>query len=113
MANLAAECPEQALDRAEREAVRHAGPPADPPSENGVRSAQRMQVGPRTPVGTHLEKAEVGPASGPTRRLAHFGRILATIREAGMLTTCVESFRSRLVYSIWRIASEIYEAASE
>ena len=37
-------------------------------SENGVRLAQNMQVGPCIPAGTQLGKAEVGPASGPTRR---------------------------------------------
>jgi hypothetical protein len=30
-----------------------------------------MQVGPRIPVGIQLEKVEVGPSSGPTRRLRH------------------------------------------
>ena len=34
--------------------------------------AQQIQVGPCIPVETQLEKAEVGPASGPTRRLSHF-----------------------------------------
>ena len=41
-------------------------------SEQGVRLAQQMQVGPCMPVGIHLEKAEVGPTSGPTWRLSHF-----------------------------------------
>ena len=40
-------------------------------SEKGVRLAQKMQVGPRIAVGVQLEKAEVGPTSGPTRRLSH------------------------------------------
>jgi hypothetical protein len=30
-----------------------------------------MQVDPYTTVGTQLEKAEVGPTSGPTWRLSH------------------------------------------
>jgi len=33
-----------------------------------------MQVGPCIPVGLQLEKAEVGPTSGPTRRLSHLER---------------------------------------
>ena len=41
-------------------------------SEKGVRLAQKMRVGPRIPVGIRLERAEVGPTSGPTRRLSHF-----------------------------------------
>jgi hypothetical protein len=40
-------------------------------SEKGVRLAQKMQVGPCIPVGIQLFKAEVGPTSGPTRRLSH------------------------------------------
>jgi hypothetical protein len=40
--------------------------------ERGVRSAQNMQVGPRIPVEMQLEKAAVGPTSGPTWRLSHF-----------------------------------------
>jgi hypothetical protein len=40
-------------------------------SENGVRLVQTMQVGPRIPVGAQLEKAEVGPSSGPTWRPPH------------------------------------------
>jgi hypothetical protein len=40
------------------------------PSDKGVRSAQKMQVGPCIPVGMQLEKAEVGPTSGPTANLA-------------------------------------------
>jgi hypothetical protein len=40
-------------------------------SERGVRLAQKMQVGPCISVGMQLEKAEVGPTSGPTWRLSH------------------------------------------
>jgi hypothetical protein len=40
-------------------------------SEKGVRLAQKVQVGPCTPVRTRLEKTEVGPTSGPTWRLSH------------------------------------------
>jgi hypothetical protein len=40
-------------------------------SEKGVRLAQKMQVGPCIPVGNQLEKAEVGPTSGPTWRLSY------------------------------------------
>jgi hypothetical protein len=32
---------------------------------------QKTQVGPHTPVGIQLEKAEVGPTSGPTWRPSH------------------------------------------
>jgi hypothetical protein len=39
-------------------------------SKRGVRLAQTMQVGPCIPVGVKLEKAEVGPTSGPTWRLS-------------------------------------------
>ena len=37
----------------------------------GVRLAQNVQVGPCIPVRIQLETAEVGPTSGPTRRLSH------------------------------------------
>jgi hypothetical protein len=40
-------------------------------SGKGVRLAQKMQVGPCIPVETQLQKAEVGPTSGPTWRLSH------------------------------------------
>jgi hypothetical protein len=43
-------------------------------SEQGVRLAQNMQAGPRVPAGIRLSKAEVGPTSGPTRRLPHLQR---------------------------------------
>ena len=39
--------------------------------EKGVRLAQKMQVGPCTPAGIQLQKAGVGPTSGPTWRLSH------------------------------------------
>ena len=42
--------------------------------ESGVRLAQKVQVGPRIPLGTQLERAEAGPTSGPTRRLSHLLR---------------------------------------
>ena len=42
-------------------------------SEEGVRLAQKTQVGPCIPVEIQLEKAEVGPTSGPTWRLSHLG----------------------------------------
>jgi hypothetical protein len=35
-------------------------------SERGVRLAQKMEAGPRIPVGIQLEKAEVCPTSEPT-----------------------------------------------
>ena len=38
-------------------------------------SAQKTQVGPGIPVGTQLEKAGVGPASGPTWRLSHLAEL--------------------------------------
>ena len=40
-------------------------------SEEGVRLAQKMRVGPCIPVGIQQEKAEVGPTSGPTWRFPH------------------------------------------
>jgi hypothetical protein len=39
-------------------------------SEKGVRLAQKMRVGPCIPAGIQLEKAGVGPTSGPTWRLS-------------------------------------------
>ena len=45
-----------------------------PCGEKDVRLAQKTQAGPCIPVAIQLEKAEVGPTSGPTRRLSHFGR---------------------------------------
>jgi hypothetical protein len=42
--------------------------------EKCVRLAQNIQVGPCISVGIQLEKAEVGPASGPTWRLSHLKR---------------------------------------
>jgi hypothetical protein len=61
-------------------------------SEKGVRSAQKMRVGPCTPVVIPLEKAEAGPTSGPTYgRLSHSretgivgARVRHTIVSAGM-----------------------------
>jgi hypothetical protein len=47
-------------------------PPLDL-SEKAVRLAQNMQVGPCIPAGKQLERAEVGPTSGPTWRLPHSG----------------------------------------
>ena len=41
-----------------------------------------MRVGPCIPVGVQLEKAGVGPISGPTWRLSHLGA-LALLRVAG------------------------------
>jgi hypothetical protein len=41
------------------------------PSEEGVRLAQEMQASPRIPAEIQLQKAEVGPTSGPTWRLSH------------------------------------------
>ena len=45
-------------------------------SEIGVRLAQKVQVGWCIPVGIQLEKAEVGPISGPTWRVSHLRRKL-------------------------------------
>jgi hypothetical protein len=42
-----------------------------PPSEKCVRLAQKKQVGPCIPVGTQLQKAEVGPTSFSLGRLLH------------------------------------------
>jgi hypothetical protein len=44
-----------------------------PVAKKDVRLAQKMQIGPCISVGTQLEKAEVGPTSGPTWRLSHSG----------------------------------------
>jgi hypothetical protein len=41
------------------------------PGVQGVRPAQKMRVGPCTPVGIQLERARAGPTSGSTRRLSH------------------------------------------
>jgi hypothetical protein len=48
-------------------------------SEKGVRLVQTMPVGPCIPVGIQLEKAEVGPTSGPTRRLSHLLRLVQDV----------------------------------
>ena len=40
-------------------------------SERGIRLAQKMHVGPCIPVGIQLEKAAVGPTSGPTWGPSH------------------------------------------
>jgi hypothetical protein len=47
-------------------------------SEQAVRLAQKVQVGPCIPVGIQLEKAEVGPTSGPTRRPSRLARAIRT-----------------------------------
>jgi hypothetical protein len=39
--------------------------------EKCAKLAQKMRAGSRIPVGTQLEKAEIGSTSGPTRRLPH------------------------------------------
>jgi hypothetical protein len=41
----------------------------------GVRSAQTMQVGPCIPAGVPLQRAEVGPTSGPARYLSYSVRV--------------------------------------
>ena len=45
-------------------------------SDKGVRLAQNMRVGPCIHVGilVQLQKAEIGPTSGPTWRLSHLGK---------------------------------------
>ena len=50
-----------------------------------------MQVGPRTPVRIQLQKAEVGPTSGPTRRLSHLGLEPEALDEAGPVTRGLEA----------------------
>jgi hypothetical protein len=42
--------------------------------ERGLSLAQNMQAGPCVRVGIQLQRAEVGPTSGPTWRLAHLLR---------------------------------------
>jgi hypothetical protein len=49
-------------------------PPVVYCSEKGVRLAQKIQVGPCVAVGIQLQRAEVGPTSGPTWRLSHLLR---------------------------------------
>jgi hypothetical protein len=50
-------------------------------SEKGVRLAQNMRICPSIPVVIQLEKAEVGPTSGPTWHLSHLvGRQLHELR---------------------------------
>ena len=46
--------------------------PAGGLSEKGVRLAQNIQVGPCIYMGILVQKAEIGPTSGPTRHLSHF-----------------------------------------
>jgi hypothetical protein len=53
--------------------------------EQGVRPAQKTEVGPRIPVGVQLEKTEVGPTPGPTWRLAHFGGVVVDAAEDNRL----------------------------
>ena len=62
---------------------------AAPPWEKVVRLAQNMQVGPCTLVEIRLEKAEVGPTSGPTlanfwANFPHFGRARLRVRLEGL-----------------------------
>jgi hypothetical protein len=41
--------------------------------------AQKMQVGPCSPVRIQLERAAVGPTSGPTWRLSHLALLLLEV----------------------------------
>ena len=50
--------------------------------EKGVRSAQKMQVGPCIPVGIQLEQAEDGPTSGPAWHLSHLNSASLSARAA-------------------------------
>jgi hypothetical protein len=53
------------------------------PSDNDVRLAQKLHFGPCIPVGIQVQKAEVGPTSGPTWRLSHsvkYGAWLCFVR---------------------------------
>ena len=45
--------------------------PSFPLRENGVWLAENMQLGPWIPVGIQLQKAALGPTSGPTLRVSH------------------------------------------
>jgi hypothetical protein len=54
-------------------------PEQSPWSENGVRLAQKMPVGPCIPVGAQRQKAGVGPTSGPTWRVSHLGQARAAV----------------------------------
>ena len=49
-------------------------PPRGCAGARGVRLTRKMQAGPCIPAGIQLEKAGVGPTSGPTRRLSHLAR---------------------------------------
>jgi hypothetical protein len=53
-------------------------------SEKGLRLAQKMHVGPCTPVGTRLEKAGVDPSSGPTWHRSHLRLLLLELGERGV-----------------------------
>ena len=55
------------------------------PIERGVRLAQKAQVGPCIPVGIQLQRAEVGPSSGPTRRPPHLAVPVVDAQHAGQL----------------------------
>jgi hypothetical protein len=54
-------------------AVSAAPSTADRWSEKGVRLVQKIQVGPCIPAGKQLQRAEVGPTSGPTWHISHLG----------------------------------------
>ena len=51
-------------------------------SEEAVRFAQKMQVGPWIPMEIQLQRAEVGPTSGPTWRRSRLRRPAVLVRAA-------------------------------
>ena len=56
-----------------------------------------MQIGPCIPVGVQLEKAAVGPTSGPTRHLSHFGLGERLARGGLQLAAACVDIRGRAV----------------
>ena len=66
--------------RATRAASMFASADAASFSEKGVRLAQKIPVDPCIPAGIQLQKAEVGPTSGPTWWLSHFRAAAVEVR---------------------------------
>ena len=53
-----------------------------------------MQVGPCILVGTQLEKAELGPTSGPTWRLPHVQDVVVNALVDAVLLACLGEGRT-------------------
>jgi hypothetical protein len=73
--------------------------------EAGVRLAQKMRVGPRIPVGIHLETADAGPTSRPTWRLSHLRRHRACAQALAVVGVVLRPDVRWLVMRIPRIRS--------